>query len=217
MLNARLSGLALMVGSGGMIITMALHPTGGHVAVGQLMSLIPRQVAVHSLALACLPMMFIGTFGLSRRVGSELATGAMVLYAFGLVAVMNAAVLDGLVIPRVLRQIVASEGKPQMESWFMMSHFTFDMNQGYMQVFTVAASAAIILWSVSSWRVQRLARGLAIYGCLLGAVTGIALFSGHLSLDKHGAGLVVFGQATWFILAGGELWHRESGRNVAAA
>src|ERR1700686_2348756 len=103
MTDDRLSGLALISGSGGMIITMSLHPTG-HVAAAQVEPMIHMLIAVHALALACVPVQFLGAWGLSRRVASpdRLAVAGLVLYALALLAVMNAAVADGLVPPSLL-------------------------------------------------------------------------------------------------------------------
>jgi hypothetical protein len=208
MTDDRLSGLALIAGSGGMIITMSLHPTG-HVAADQVEPMIHMLIAVHALALACVPVQFLGAWGLSRRVASpnHLAVTGLVLYTFALFAVINAAVADGLVMPSLLRQIVASAGLPQaIDGWRMMSRYNFYVNQAYAQVFVAASSVAIVLWSASTWRSRELAPGLAIYGCILGPVTLLALFSGRVNLDAHGFGLVVFGQAGWFIVAGALLW-----------
>ena len=69
-----------------------------------------------------------------------------------------------------------------------------------------ASSVAIVLWSASTWRSRQLGRGLGIYGCIFGPVTLLALFSGRLNLDAHGFGIVIFGQAVWFIVAGTLLW-----------
>ena len=208
MFNDRMSGLALIVGSGGMIITMVLHPTG-HVAAAQAEQMIRMLIGVHGLALACLPLMFLGTWGLSRAVleRSSLAITALAVYTFALIAVMNAAVFDGLVTPGVLRQMMA--GGAPADAWRALAHYNFFVNQAYAQVFVAASAVAIALWSVSTWKNRELARGLSIYGCVLAIVTIVALFSGHLDLDKHGAGLVIFADAAWFIVAGGQLMARE--------
>jgi hypothetical protein len=211
MTDDRLSGLALIAGSCGTIITMSLHPTG-HVEAAQLESMIHMLIAVHALALACLPVLFLGAWGLSRRVATpdHLAMAGLVLYTFALLAVMNAAVADGLVAPSLFRQIVASAGSPPaIDGWRMMSRYNFYANQAYAQVFVVASSVAIVLWSASTWRSRQLAPGLGIYGCILGPVTLLALFSGRLNLDAHGFGIVIFGQAAWFIVAGALLWRHE--------
>ena len=212
MTDDRLSGLALIAGTCGMIITMSLHPTG-HVAGGQVEPMIRMLIAVHALALACVPVQFLGAWGLSRRVASpdRLAVAGLVLYTFALLAVMNAAVADGLVTPNLLRQIVASAGSPPaIDGWRMMSRYNFYVNQAYAQVFVAGSSVAIVLWSASTWRSRELGRGLGVYGCILGLATLLALFSGHLNLDAHGFGIVIFAQASWFIVAGELLWRYEN-------
>jgi hypothetical protein len=216
MTDERLSGLALIAASCGMIITMAFHPTG-HVAAAEAEAMIRRLIAVHSLALTCVPILFLGAWGLTRRLesGERIAISGLVFYTFGLVAVTGAAVADGLITPSVLRQLITSAGQPSaIEGWRMISRYTFEMNQAYAQVFVGAASMAIVLWSIAIWRSAKLARGLAVYGCILGPVTVAGMVSGHLHLDAHGFGIVALGQAIWFIIAGSLLW---SYREQAAA
>jgi hypothetical protein len=208
MTDNRLSGLALICGSVGTIITMSLHPTG-HIAAADMERMIRMLILVHALALTCLPVQFLGAWGLSRRLGSpnRLAMVGLVVYTFALIAVTNAAVADGLILPNILRQIVASAGTPSaIDGWRMISHYNFYANQAYAQVFVAASSVAIVLWSVVIWRGRELARGLGIYGCILGPVILIALLSGRLTLDAHGFGIVIFGQAAWFVVAGRLLW-----------
>ena len=219
MTENRLAALALIAGSCGMIITMAFHPQG-HITSAQLPSMIRMLILVHGLALACIPVLFLGTWGLSRRLvtPSRLNVVGLVLYAFGLVAVMGAAVADGLVTPRVLEQIVASaDSQSTMETWRMFSRYTFILNQAFAQVFLVASSAAIIAWSAAGWRSRMLPLGLAIYGGVLGLVTVAALFSGHLPLDVHRFGAVMLGQSIWFVISGAVLWGGGETRVVAPA
>jgi hypothetical protein len=218
MSNDRLSGLALIAGSVGMIITMALHPSG-HIPAADIEPMIRKIIAVHGLALACLPVLFLGTWGLSRRIAGEnhLALIGVVIYAFGLFAIMNAGVANGLVFPVLLRRIGDSAGSPQaIDGWRMIARYNFYVNQAYAQVFVAASSVAIFLWSASIWRSRKLLRGLGIYGCLLGPVTLGALFSGHLNLDVHGFGIVVLGQAIWFIVAGKLLWGSQKQQSLPA-
>jgi hypothetical protein len=218
MTDDRLSGLALILGSGGVIITMSLHPTG-QVAAAEIEPMIRMLIVVHALALACLPVLFLGAWGLTRRVASpdRLAMAGLVLYTFALLAVMNAAVADGLVTPSLLRQIVASTGSPPaIDGWRMISRYNFYVNQAYAQVFVAASSVAIVLWSASTLRSRKLGRGLGICGCILGPATLLALFSGRLNLDAHGFGMVIFGQAAWFIVAGALLWRLDNLVTAAA-
>jgi hypothetical protein len=211
MTDNRLSGVALIAGSVGSIITMSLHPSG-QIAPAQMEAMIRMLIGVHALALTMVPVLFLGAWGLSRRGAriDRMDMAGLVLYTFALLAIANAAVADGLVTPNILRQMVASAGAPAaIDGWRMVSRYNFYVNQGYAQVFVAASSVAIGLWSIAMLRKRDLSQGLGIYGCILGAATLLALFSGHLRLDTHGFGAVMFAQAAWFILAGTLLWRSE--------
>jgi hypothetical protein len=218
MTDDRKSGLALIAGSAAGIITMAMHPTGHDLLIpGHLESVIRMGVAVHSLALASLPVLFLGAWGLSRRVGSDdrIALSAMVTYTFALIAVMNAAVFDGLVAPVLLRQMAAAD--PSLTGmWRMVVNYNFSQNQGFAQLYVAASSVAIVLWSISIIRSRTLARGVAIYGVVIATITVLALLAGHLRLNKHGFGAVWFSQAIWFVSVGVMLWRAGKAQDSSA-
>jgi hypothetical protein len=201
--------MALIAGSAGMIITMILHPTG-KVGPEGVESMVRMLVGVHSLALASMPVVFLGAWGLSRRVASadRLAMTALVLYAFATVAVMNAAVFDGLVAPNLIRQIVSTHDTATpgtSEGWRLVFNYNSSLNQAFARLYAVASSMAILLWSVAIVRDHALDRGVGIYGCVLGPITVIGVVSGLLNPDVHRFGLLIFGQALWFIIVGAQL------------
>lgn len=200
----RISGWALIAGSVGTIITMAFHPSG-HITPDRMESMIRMLIAVHSLAIACVPPLFIGILGLVHRLrsGHRLAVSGLVVYSLALIAVMSAAVMDGLVTPSVLRQIVDSAGSTTaMDAWRMISHYNFYVNQAYAQVFTAGSCVAIFLWSLAAWKSRELSRGFSIFGCILAVASIAAMFSGYLPLDVHHFGAVVVGQSIWLVNAG---------------
>lgn len=202
MTDNRKSGLALIAGSLGMIITMAFHPHGA-IAPAQVETMARNLTIVHSLALASLMILFLGTLGLSRHLknADRLDVIALVVFAFAAVAVMNAAVMDGLVAPNVLRRMV--EGGPAaMDTWRIVFRYNFELNQAFARLYAVSSSVAIFLWSVSIWRNKTLARGLGIYGCVFSCLAIAAVASGRLPMDVHGFGAIVLAQAIWFISAG---------------
>jgi hypothetical protein len=209
MSDNRLSAIALIAASCGMIITMAVHPTG-HITQPQLDGTIRMLIMMHSFALLLIPIQFLGAWGLSRRlIGTvRFEMIGLVFYGMGLIAVMSAAVADGLVTPSVFRRIAEStDSESAVNTWRMFSRYTFYWNQAYAQVFVAASSAAIFAWSVAMWRGGRFSRGLGIYGCILSVATIAVLFSGYLPLDAHRFGAVVLGQAIWFVIAGALLWN----------
>ncbi len=192
------------------IITMVLHPVGPHGGAlpspHALETLTRLSRIVHGLALAGLPMMFLGAMALTRPLaarGGRPGLAAPVVYGFALVAIMAAACLSGFVGSDILGRMV--EGDPKLESRRMLLDYTFRLNQAFSSVYTVGTCVAIFLWSVEMVRTRQLSRGLGIYGLVLGPVITGALFGGFLPLDVHGFGLVVLVQSAWFIVAGTQL------------
>src|SRR5580692_2776058 len=152
MTDERRSAIALIAGSAGMIITMIFHP-GGKIAPEQLEHMIRLSIGVHSLALLTVPVLFLGAWGMSRRLdgGDRLAWAGLVLFAFASAAVMNAGTLNGLVAPKLMRQIVAATPETR-GTWQMMLNYNFQMNQAFARVYAVGASLAIASWSVAILR-----------------------------------------------------------------
>lgn len=208
-----MGGLALIAGTAGMLLTMALHPTGRDLlAPGQFAAMARLAVVAHALALATVPVAFLGALALSSRLAGpdRLAVAALVTYGFGLVAVTSAAVVSGLVSPTLVGQILATDA-PARTAWEIALRYNGRLNQAFASVYVVASSAAILLWSVSALRGGALSRGVAVWGCVVGPAIAIALLSGHLGLGVHGFGLVVLAQASWFAWAGVLMSRRSPG------
>jgi hypothetical protein len=199
MTDNRKSAFALIAGSLGMIITMAIHPHGA-IASAQVETMARNLTLVHSLALASLMILFLGTVGLSRQLRNpdRLEVIALVVFAFASFAVMNAAVMDGLVAPNVMRRIVEA-GAGGGQSWQAIFRYNLEINQGFTRLYVVASAMAIVFWSVSMLKNKSMSRGLGIYGCLFSAIAIIVIASGRVPMDVHGFGAIVLGQAIWFV------------------
>ncbi len=206
MKNRSIYSIALIIGAVGGVVTMLFHPTG-HDLLAQSGEMARRSqmigVAAHSLALFSTPILFFGFLGLSRQLdlNRPLVVAALVSYSFGVVAVMCAAVFSGLVATPLAGQMSeADEATRQVLNGFFS--YTGLLNQGFAKVFVVASSIAVILWSISLWRLRGWMQALAVMGCVIGAVSLAAFFAGHLRLNVHGFGLFLFGQSVWTILLG---------------
>lgn len=197
-----------------MIITMISHP-GGKISPTEVDHVARMLIIVHSLALASIPVIFLGAWGMSRRIGGpdRSAWVGLVLFALASIAVMNAAVCDGLIAPTLIRKIVAATPETR-DVWQTLMNFNFQMNQAFARVYAVGSSLAVVLWSVSILRYRTLGRGIGIYGVVLGVVTAAAICSGFLTPDRHGFGMLIFGQAIWFLIVASGMWG-SSGRPVA--
>src|SRR5271167_2622247 len=205
MTDERRSAIALIAGSAGMIITMVSHP-GGKISPAEVDHVARMLIVVHSLALASIPVIFLGAWGMTRRIGGadRLAWAGLVLYAIASIAVMNAAVCDGLIAPVLMRKIVAATAETR-DVWQTLMNFNFQLNQAFARVYAVGSSLGVVFWSASILRYRTLGRGVGIYGVVLGVVTVAGICSGFLTPDRHGFGMLIFGQAIWFLVVAGGL------------
>jgi hypothetical protein len=204
MKDNRLGGIALILGAVSGMITMSLHPVAGAhpITPDQFEKIAMLNIGVHVLAIAGLPFSFLGAFALTRRLDSlgHIALTGLVIYSLGLVAVMIAPAMSGLVGTEVIRHMIARGAGS--EQWRTLMEYNFLINQAFAKIFVVASCTAVGLWSFAIVKSRALPVAIGIYGLLLGPVIVIAMMSGGLSLDVHGFGLVVVSQAIWFIVVG---------------
>jgi hypothetical protein len=210
MTDEQKGGIALVAGAVGGLVTMALHPTGRDLMTpGHLASMAALAIAVHALAIASLPVSFLGALALTRRLAAPerlaLPLSALVVYGFALVAAMAAAAVSGLVGPRLVRELLAATPE-DTQGLRLLVRFGWQLNQAFSQIFAVGSAVAIALWSVAIARTRALPRGLGVYGLILGPVIALAVLAGHLRLDVHGFGLVMLGEGIWLVIAGGQMW-----------
>lgn len=220
MTDDRKSGVALIAGSLCGILTMAIHPTGGaSLTPGQVAHLALVSAIAHSIAMLSFLLMFLGACGLTRRLAAfartpnpdRLAFAAIVTFGFACVALLIAAAVSGFIVPGILRHM-ARDGAAAAPQYHLIVDAVFQFNQAFARIFSVAASAAIALWSISALRNGGLGRGIAIYGCAVSALLAAGVIVGHLRLDVHGMAVVVLGQAIWFVVTGAQLYREKEVR-----
>jgi len=195
------SGALLIAGAAAGVVVMGLHPTAhGLMSAESGRHLTQLNVLVHGLALAAVPMVFLGLLGLCRRLGpSDLATAGLVAYGWGCVAVMSAAVASGFVAPEVIARLASEGGATMPES---LLAYTGLWNKEFAKVNVVATSVAIVLFSATMLRRGRLSRAAGAFGAVAGGVISILFFAGHLTLDLHGFRFVTFAQSAWLVWVG---------------
>jgi len=219
MTDDRKSGIALIAGSFGGILTMAIHPTAaGHLTPDHVAHLAVGSAIAHSLAMVSFVALFLGACGLARRIAAadRIAFSGLVTYGVACVAVLIATAVSGFIVPDIMR-LMARDVPSSAQQWKIVISSIFQINQAFARIYTVAASVAIILWSVSALRNGGLGRKVASYGCLIAPLIILGIVSGHLRLDVHGMGAVVLGQAIWFILVGTQMYSSGAGAQASAA
>jgi hypothetical protein len=218
MTDDRKSGIALIAGSLGGIFTMAIHPTAGtSMSPGFAAHLASVSAIAHSIAMVSILVLFLGTCGLTRRLAAfagtpnpdRLAFAGVVTFGFACVAILIAATVSGFIVPAILRHMVR-DGAATVPQYHLIVDAIFQFNQAFARIYSVASSAAIALWSVSALRNGGMARGIALYGCVVAALLAAGIVVGHLRLDVHGMAVVVLGHAIWFTLTGAQLCRRQS-------
>jgi hypothetical protein len=203
-LTDRMSGIAFIAGSVGVLTTLTLHPSGPGMLDAATYDAVTRHlVEVHSIALLSLPLWFLGAIGLSRRLDSagHAAIVPLTFYGFGLTAMLSCVVFDGLVMPSLAREIV--NAAPQTtQGWQIAFNSNEVVAMSFLHVFQVASSLSIILWSIMIAKKGVLSRSLGYFGLLVGASTLFALFAGHLDRSHHAFALSIFLQIAWLISVG---------------
>jgi hypothetical protein len=215
MTDDRKSGIALIAASAGLMLTMAIHPVGvrGLLTAQQAEHVSITSGAVHSLALVSVLMLFLGACGLTRCIAGadRISFAAIVTYGFACVAVLVAAAVSGFIVPAIVKHMVR-DVPPAAHQWQIVIDSVFQINQAFARIYSVAASIAIVLWSVSVLRNGGMGQGVAIYGCVISALIILGIGSGRLRLDVHGMTVVALGQAIWFVLVGYQLCSRPASR-----
>jgi hypothetical protein len=199
-----LGGWSMIAGAVMGLATMMFHPTGGgHAALA---------LSVHALAIAAAPIAFYGGWVLTRRLAAAgpLSELALAFYALSTVATLMAATASGFLASNLLAQVAAAQGEARAAAGAVL-HYNGAVNQAFAKVLVAASSVAIGLWSMEIVRTRLMRRAAGILGCVVAAVTLLALFSGSLTLDVHGFGAVVLGQAIWLIMVGAELRRTRTG------
>jgi hypothetical protein len=219
MTDDRKAGIALMAGSFGGILTMAIHPTaGGPLTPEQVAHLAVVSAVAHSLAMISFALIFLGACGLARRIAAadRLDFAGLVTFGFACVAVFIATAVSGFIVPDIMRRM-AHDVPAAGQQWRMIITSIFQINQAFSRIYSVATSVAIILWSVSALRNGGLSRKVAMYGCVIAPLLIVGIVSGHLKMDVHGMGAVVLGQAIWFIVVGAQMYSDGAHASAAAS
>lgn len=200
MTDHRKAGTALIAGSIGGIVTMAIHPAGaGSLTPDQVAHLMAMSGVAHTLALVSVLLLFLGACGLARALASpdRLALAALVTFAFSCGAVMIAGAVSGWVVPDIMK-LMLRDAAANATQWKIAMAAIFQINQAMSRIYSVGTALAITLWSISSLRERRLSQGIAIYGLITAPLIALLIFVGHLRLDVHGMTVVMLSEVIWF-------------------
>jgi hypothetical protein len=197
-----IAGTLLIAGALLGVVVMALHPTGQGLAAD-----FQRQARlgamVHGVAIADIPVVFLGLLGLWRRLGGARgATAGLVAYAWSGVAVLSAAVMSGFVSTNLIGRAMQAEDPAARTLYHALAETSYLMNQGYAKVFFVASCLAILFFSCSILATRRLAAAAGAAGVVIASLLLLLHAVGHLTMDVHGFGAMTIAQSLWFVAVG---------------
>ena len=158
MTDDRKGGAALIAGAVLGLLTMSLHPSGRDLlATGQFSPTAFLAGLAHAIAIASMPLSFLGALALSRRLAApdRLAVAALVVYGFALAAGLAAATLSGFVAPGLARQLIDAS-PPATDHWRVLFQYNGLLNQAFARVLVVASATAIVFGEAHPSRSARL-------------------------------------------------------------
>jgi hypothetical protein len=197
------AGTLLIVAAAAGMFVMLHHPIGHDILEsGDFTRMAGLNRFLHGLAIASVPMTFLGLMGLWRRLApSELATAALVVWGFGGIAILIAAAASGFVATDTMQWMNETEaGSKAMNH--ALGDYTHSLNQAFSKVNVVASSASLLLWAFAIEKTKRFNKAAGLFGLVVGGALLFAFFGGRLKLNVAGFGIVVFAQSAWLIWVG---------------
>lgn len=189
----RTAGIVTIAASALSVLFMFHHPTG-HGGGGFNMA-----SGVHAGMMVWLTAIFLGlVVHTARRGFSYLGTAAMVSYALGLVGHIGAATVSGFLMAR----LAANVDPDASHDLFVLAMVT---NRVLAELAVAATSIAFVLWAADMLRSSPRLPLLAALGLLTGLLPWLALMTGMLSMDIHGALLVYTAHAVFTAAIGARL------------
>lgn len=199
MRNEKVGGILLVIGAALAVLVMLFHPHGHELldAANHAKAAHQNQV-IHGTAILAMPMIFLGLLALHRRLASDLSTAGISVFGLAVVAVVNAALASGFTGTWTLEKLrtATPEQKPIYEAIGGLVH---SANQSCAMTYVLASSIAFFLFSLAIHRSGRLPKLFAYAGYVVAIVLFSFVIGGHLRLEVHGFGVVMFSQAAWLL------------------
>jgi hypothetical protein len=199
--DSKNAGLALLIGSFLLTVTMVLHPAGG--SFEHLLKATKIIVISHAIAIVAMPVCYIGFKGLLQKLGKEnlLSQLAMAFSIFGLIAGMLAGAVNGLALPIFINRFADADGAT-IEILKPILKYGMSINHALDYILIGMLCLSVLMWSIEIVKKKRLFVWLGCFGILITLTAVIMLVSGFVFVNLHGFRVFVFGLVAWIVWAG---------------
>lgn len=183
------------------LIVMAHHPTTHMVLeAGNPPRMAGLNRLLHSVAIAAMPIQFIGLLGLGYRLGDSFCTrSALVTQGFGLIAGMGAAVASGFVATNLMLDLIQAGPSAQPSP---MLGYTASWNQGFAAIYVVCTAVSVLLFSIAMLSSSLFPKALGWLGVAAGGLVTLWQLLTQHHLGVHEFGMVVLAEAVWMVWTG---------------
>jgi hypothetical protein len=201
------SGVVIALGSVLAVVGMSHHPSvHSHETremFAQAVEIATLNRTVHGGLMAVIVLLLFGFTGFAQRLGLHrpLARLGLVSYAVGSLALIGAAIVNGLVFTAIAERY-AERSLEEMEAARAVLVWNWEVNQALDITGVLCWSAAVLGWSLALLRQVGAWRWIGAAGTVLGLAGAGAFLSGRLAFDVHGFGLYVLAQSLWSLTVG---------------
>ncbi len=180
---------------------MVLHPVGGD--FNHLLSIVNIAIISHAIAIVSVPFVAYGYWGITHRLEEDtfFARVGFSFMFFGLIAVMLAAALNGLILTGFIQRY--SEASPEViDSIKPIMRYNMAFNHAFDFIYIGAVLVSTLFWSIAIVRTKAFPIWIGYSGIILAVFAGALLAAGFVFVDLHGFRLFIFGTVAWTVITG---------------
>ncbi len=194
------SGISLLIGSLLLVATMVLHPSGGDIE--HILRIKTVIIVSHSLAILSLPFIGFGFWGISVNLTtkSRVSLLAFMIAAFGLIAAMVAATINGLTLPLFISEVANQDF--DANTIHLINAYGRYINIPMDYILILSFGLAISIWSVLMVKGVNFPKWMGYYGLVLMVAGLVALLNQFNFAGLFGFRVFIFGIVSWVIAVG---------------
>ena len=198
-----IAGVVLLAASLGATLFITHHPTLGSQGFDNLASEAVAESGlngvVHGGMILFSLAFYFGLSTLSQQLNTKQTDIqlAQLSISIATITMVGAALISGFIVPGIAEHF--SENNTANNQLFQAQLTSLgETNQVLAKTGTIGYGAAIFFYSLGLIRMQGFPRAAGILGCLVGPLLLVSIFSGYLTLNVFGMGVVLVVIGIWF-------------------